>query len=116
MLNHVLCSTRALALLAQKVPIEHDGKIVGLGLQYPGLDLSKEYEKKLASVGDRSRILPPPWASKLFLRCFLPKPYDTPEARRHPLISPGLAEDECLKQLPPTYIVTGQYDHFREVK
>ncbi|KAK9894688.1 alpha/beta-hydrolase [Cystobasidium minutum MCA 4210] len=104
----------ALTLLTQKVPIEHDGKIVALGLQYPGLDLSKDYDDKLASLGDTSRILPPPWASKLFLRCFLPKPYDTAEARRDPFISPGLAPDECVKLLPPTYIVTCEYDHFRE--
>lgn len=103
----------ALTLLSQKVPIEHDGRIVSLGLQYPGLDLSKDYDEKLASLGDTSRILPPPWASKLFLRCFLPKPYDTAEARKDPFISPGLARDECLENLPPTYVVTGQYDHFR---
>lgn len=104
-----------MTLLTQCVPIEHSGKIVALGLQYPGLDLSREYDEKLASLPDQKRIMPPPWASKLFLRCFLPTPYDTCEARKDPFISPGLAEDERLEKFPPTYIVTGEFDHFREV-
>jgi acetyl esterase/lipase len=108
-------ASRSLALLTQQVPIENSGKIVALGLQYPGLDLSKEYDTKLATLEDPTKVLPPPWASKLFLRCFLPKPYDTVEARRNPFISPGLADDDDLQKLPPTYLVTAQYDHFREV-
>lgn len=108
-----ICS--ALTLLVDRLGLPENTKIVAAGLQYPGLNLSTAYEEKLASLEDQTQILPPPWASKLFLRCFLPAPYNASEARKSPFISPGLAPDDQLRRFPPTQIVTAQYDHYRVV-
>ena len=105
----------ALTLLTKKLPLGNDTRITALGLQYPGVNLAMPYPEKLASLEDQSMIVPPPWASRLFLRCYLPGPLSTTEARRQPFVSPGLADDEDLRQFPPTSIVTAQYDHYRLV-
>lgn len=108
-------SSRAVTLLAAKIPLDHDARIRALGLQYPGLDLATPYDDKFNSLSDKGAICPPPWASKLFLRCFLPRPYDTEEQRASPWISPGRASDNDLRSFPPTQIVTAQNDHYRVV-
>ncbi|KAL7007332.1 hypothetical protein EMMF5_003171 [Cystobasidiomycetes sp. EMM_F5] len=103
----------ALALLVQEVPIPWPLRITAIGLQYPGLDLAQSYEDKLA-VTNSAEIMPPPWMSRTFLRCYLPGPLSTDEARSSPYISPNRASDAQLAQLPPLQLVTAQHDHFRQ--
>lgn len=106
----------ALTLLTQKLPLGNDTHVVALGLQYPGMNLAMPYPEKLASLEDQDMIVPPPWASRMFLRCYLPGPLESDEERRKPFVSPGLADDDELRQFPPTSIVTAQYDHYRLVR
>lgn len=79
--------------------------VTAQGLLYPALNLAVPYAEKLARV-DPARVLPQ-WASRFFLRAYLPPP----RAATDPLVSPALQPDDVLRQFPPTVILTAAYDY-----
>ena len=103
----------SLALLLQKVPVSNPLKVAAIGLQYSGLNLETPYETKRTRLTKPELIMPPPWASRLFLRCYLPNK-DLP-LKSSKYVSPGLASDDELRTLPPIQLVTAEHDHYRQV-
>lgn len=95
----------ALTVLTLARPLPHDTTISAQGLLYPSLNLAVPYEEKIARV-DPARILPQ-WASRFFLRAYLPPPRTVSD----PLVSPALAPDAIVTQFPPTVILTAAYDY-----
>ena len=82
-----------------------DARVVAQALLYPALNLAVPYEDKIARV-DPDRILPQ-WASRFFLRAYLPPSRCTSD----PFVSPALAEDSVIRLFPPTVILTAAYDY-----
>ncbi|EJC98411.1 Alpha/beta hydrolase fold-3 [Fomitiporia mediterranea MF3/22] len=95
----------ALSTLCISRPLPNGAKVVAQGLLYPVLDLAVPYEEKLARV-DPERVLPQ-WMSRFFLRAYLPPPRLTSDS----LVSPALSPDSIASQLPPTIILTAEYDY-----
>lgn len=93
-------------------PLANGARIVGLGLIYAMLDVTIPFQEKLATVPDKSKVLPR-WLTRLFLDGYLAD-LRTPvnaEKLQHPYLSPGLVELEDLKKFPKTVFVSAENDY-----
>lgn len=95
--------------------LPNGAKIVALGLLYPMLDISTPYQEKLATVSDKSKVLPR-WLTRLFLDGYLSSLRKEEQAAKlkHPYMSPGLCPTENLQRFPKTVVITAEFDYLRQ--
>jgi acetyl esterase/lipase len=104
--------------------VHGEAAIRGIIAIYPLLDWASPQSYKLSHHPSPDTLRPlPPWLVNLFDTSYLPR--SNPVDRHNPLISPGLAPDELLRDFPPIHqvlcerdllLAEGQIFHQRLVK